>query len=78
VFIIYVVSVLLLSIFLAVQVVPRYGNTNILVYIAICALIGSLSVLGCKGFGLAIKETLQGVRMRIVVALLRPAQATNN
>jgi predicted permease len=66
VFIVYVVSVLLLSIFLAVQVAPRHGHTNILVYITICSLIGSLSVLGCKGFGLAIKETLQGVCARKV------------
>ena len=44
------------------QVAPRYGNSNILVYILICSLIGSLSVLGCKGFGLGIKETIEGKR----------------
>lgn len=37
---------------------PRYGKTNILVYIAICSLIGSLSVMGCKGLGIVIKQTL--------------------
>lgn len=39
---------------------PRYGKTNILVYIAICSLIGSLSVMGCKGLGIVIKQTLRG------------------
>ena len=39
---------------------PRYGKTNIMVYIAICSLIGSLSVMGCKGLGIVIKQTLHG------------------
>ena len=39
---------------------PRYGKTNIMVYIAICSLIGSLSVMGCKGLGIVIKQTLRG------------------
>lgn len=39
---------------------PRFGKTNILVYIAICSLIGSLSVMGCKGLGIVIKQTLHG------------------
>lgn len=39
---------------------PRYGKTNILVYIAICSLIGSLSVMGCKGIGIVLKQTLRG------------------
>jgi len=38
----------------------RYGKTNILVYISICSLIGSLSVMGCKGLGLVIRETAHG------------------
>ena len=39
---------------------PRFGKTNILVYIAICSLIGSLSVMGCKGLGIVIKQTIHG------------------
>ena len=39
---------------------PRHGKTNIMVYIAICSLIGSLSVMGCKGLGIVIKQTLHG------------------
>lgn len=36
---------------------PRYGKVNILVYIAICSLIGSISVMGCKGVGIVLKQT---------------------
>ena len=39
---------------------PRYGKANVMVYIAICSLIGSLSVMGCKGLGIVIKQTLHG------------------
>lgn len=31
-----------------------------MVYTAICSLIGSLSVMGCKGLGIVIKQTLRG------------------
>ena len=36
---------------------PRYGKVNILIYIAICSLIGSISVMGCKGVGIVLKQT---------------------
>ena len=49
-----------LSIYLIFVVAPSYGQTNILVYIAICSLIGSLSVMGCKGLSIAIKLTFMG------------------
>ena len=39
---------------------PRYGKENILVYIAICSLVGSLSVMGCKGLGIVLKQIFQG------------------
>ncbi|XP_065669839.1 magnesium transporter NIPA2 isoform X1 [Hydra vulgaris] len=57
-FIGYTLLVLLISIFLIIYVSPKYGKTNILVYIAICSLFGSLTVSACKGLGIAIKETL--------------------
>lgn len=40
---------------------PRHGHLNPLIYIIVCSLIGSLSVMSCKGLGIAIKETLEGV-----------------
>ncbi|KAJ6858042.1 magnesium transporter NIPA6 [Populus alba x Populus x berolinensis] len=39
---------------------PRYGQTNILVYIGICSVIGSLTVMSIKAIGIAIKLTLEG------------------
>ena len=44
-----------LSVYLIIWVAPQYGQTNILIYIAICSLIGSMSVMGCKGLSIAIK-----------------------
>ena len=32
------------AVFLIIRVVPQYGQTNVMVYIAICSLVGSLSV----------------------------------
>ncbi|CAJ0580897.1 unnamed protein product, partial [Mesorhabditis spiculigera] len=59
-FLLYVVAIILVTIFVIVYVCPRYGHSNILCYISVCSLIGSLSVLSVKGLGLAIKETLSG------------------
>lgn len=39
---------------------PRHGQTNILVYITICSVIGALSVSCVKGLGIAIKEAIGG------------------
>jgi hypothetical protein len=36
--------------------VPRYGNTNVLIYILICSILGSFTVMSCKGLSLGIKE----------------------
>uniref|UniRef100_A0AC35TYY0 Magnesium transporter NIPA2 n=1 Tax=Rhabditophanes sp. KR3021 TaxID=114890 RepID=A0AC35TYY0_9BILA len=59
-FIIYVITVVIITLCLIIYVAPKYGRSNILVYILICSLIGSLSVLSVKGLGLAIKETISG------------------
>lgn len=39
---------------------PRHGQTNILVYITICSVIGALSVSCVKGLGIAIKDAIAG------------------
>lgn len=39
---------------------PAYGQQNILVYICLCSSVGSLTVMSCKGLGLALKETISG------------------
>lgn len=38
---------------------PRYGNTNILIYILICSILGSYTVMSCKGIALGVKEILE-------------------
>ena len=59
-FVTYAVLVVVLAVVLIFVYGPRYGKTNILVYIAICSLIGSLSVMGCKGLGIVLKQTFRG------------------
>uniref|UniRef100_A0A915PF95 Magnesium transporter n=1 Tax=Setaria digitata TaxID=48799 RepID=A0A915PF95_9BILA len=59
-FIFYIVAVIVVSLVMIICVAPRFGHSNILVYIFICSIIGSLSVLSVKGLGLAIKETIGG------------------
>lgn len=42
------------------NVVPRYGRSTPLVYVSICSVVGSVSVMAIKGFGVAVKLTLGG------------------
>ncbi|KAG0582541.1 hypothetical protein M758_3G067100 [Ceratodon purpureus] len=53
----FVVTVVLVLIF---HYVPQFGHTHVMVYIAICSLMGSLSVMSVKALGIAMKLTLQG------------------
>jgi magnesium transporter len=39
---------------------PRYGRTNPLIYVAICSIFGSLSIMAVKGLGIAVKLTFAG------------------
>lgn len=57
-FILFTLICLLLLIFLIVYMVPRYGNTNILIFILICSILGSFTVMSCKGLSLGIKELI--------------------
>lgn len=57
-FLIYVTFVMLTTFVLIAYYAPRYGNSNVLVHILICSLIGSLSVMSCKALGLSIRESL--------------------
>ena len=56
----YCFTVLVFSLVMIYLVVPKYGRTNPTVYISICSLVGSVSVMAIKGFGIAVKLTLQG------------------
>ena len=59
-FLIYITIAILTTFVLITIYAPKYGNTNVLVYVLICSLVGSLSVMSCKALGLGIRETIAG------------------
>ncbi|PCH44819.1 DUF803-domain-containing protein [Wolfiporia cocos MD-104 SS10] len=59
-FMMYCFTVLVFSVIMIYGVVPKYGRSNPLVYISICSLVGSVSVMAIKGFGVAVKLTFAG------------------
>ncbi|KAG7465053.1 hypothetical protein MATL_G00172020 [Megalops atlanticus] len=59
-FIVFAVCVVASSLVLILVAAPRYGQKNVLVYILICSVIGSLSVSCVKGLGIGIKELFGG------------------
>jgi len=56
----YCFSVLVFTLVMIYIVAPRYGRQNPIVYISICSLVGSVSVMAIKGFGVAVKLTFGG------------------
>ena len=54
-FLIYCACVVGLALLLMYRCAPKYGRTHLLVYVLICSLIGSLSVVSCKALGIALK-----------------------
>ncbi|PKA60935.1 hypothetical protein AXF42_Ash006570 [Apostasia shenzhenica] len=60
-FIVYTCLVVFLVTFLIIQSVPRYGQTHMIVYVGICSLMGSLTVMSVKAIGIALKLTIQGM-----------------
>ncbi|KAJ7847454.1 DUF803-domain-containing protein [Mycena olivaceomarginata] len=59
-FLLYCFTVCVFSLFMAYGVAPKHGRTNPLVYISIASLVGSVSVMFVKGFGVALKLTFAG------------------
>nr|XP_010910706.2 probable magnesium transporter NIPA6 [Elaeis guineensis] len=60
-FLLYAASVAAVSLVLMLHCSPRYGQTNIMVYLGICSTIGSLTVMSIKAIGIAIKLTIEGI-----------------
>ncbi|KAG2662947.1 hypothetical protein I3760_16G004800 [Carya illinoinensis] len=59
-FLLYTASAIAVVLVLILYCEPRFGQTNILVYIGVCSIIGSLTVMSIKAVGIAIKLTLEG------------------
>ncbi|PWN43585.1 DUF803-domain-containing protein [Ceraceosorus guamensis] len=59
-FLTYCLFVLGYAIWAIWRLVPIYGKRTPLVYLSICSLVGSVSVMAVKGFGVALKLTLDG------------------
>ncbi|XP_057487985.1 probable magnesium transporter NIPA6 isoform X2 [Actinidia eriantha] len=59
-FLLYTASAIAVVLVLVLYCEPRFGQTNIMVYIGICSVIGSLTVMSIKAIGIAIKLTLEG------------------
>lgn len=56
----YCFTVLVFCLVMIYLVAPRYGRSNPIVYISICSMAGSVSVMAVKGFGVAVKLTFRG------------------
>ncbi|XP_021460528.2 magnesium transporter NIPA2 isoform X1 [Oncorhynchus mykiss] len=59
-FLVFATFVIIVALIFILVVGPRHGQTNIMVYITICSVIGALSVSCVKGLGIAIKEAIAG------------------
>jgi len=59
-YMLYVLIVIMSTLSIIFHFGPVYGKQNILVYICLCSSVGSLTVMSCKGLGLALKETISG------------------
>ena len=77
-FVAYVFGALLLVGVLICWGAPTYGESQVLVYVCICSLMGSLSVVSCKALGVAIKLTFRGSNQLVKPETCVPASASDN
>lgn len=59
-FLTYVGTIFLMCLIIKLVFIPRFGNTNIAVYLLLCSSIGSLTVVFCKGVALGVRESFSG------------------
>ncbi|CAM8968963.1 unnamed protein product [Rhodiola kirilowii] len=64
-FLFYAALVVTVVFILIIHFIPRYGQTHIMVYIGVCSLVGSLSVMSVKALGIAMKLTLSGMNQLV-------------
>lgn len=60
VFVLYTLLVVVLLVILIMWVAPTHGSSNIMVYVAICSLLGSFTVPSSKGLGLVAPDVFGG------------------
>lgn len=65
VFLCYSTIVISASLVLIFCYIPKYGQTNIMFYLGVCSLVGSLSVMSVKALGIALKLTFSGMNQLI-------------
>ncbi|KAJ8661478.1 hypothetical protein O0I10_002744 [Lichtheimia ornata] len=59
-FLVYSILVIITTVLMIWKAVPRWGKTKVMVYVSICSLVGSLSVMAIKAFGIAVRLTIEG------------------
>lgn len=59
-FLLYALAVVTCSFYLIWRVPLEVQTSNVVIYIGVCSMIGSLSVMACKGLSTALKLTLEG------------------
>ncbi|KAF8404214.1 hypothetical protein HHK36_009097 [Tetracentron sinense] len=64
-FLLYAALVIAAVFILVFQFIPQYGQTHIMVYIGVCSLVGSLTVMSVKALGIALKLTFSGTNQLI-------------
>uniref|UniRef100_A0A1J3I9K7 Probable magnesium transporter n=1 Tax=Noccaea caerulescens TaxID=107243 RepID=A0A1J3I9K7_NOCCA len=64
-FLLYAAAVVGAAIILIVQFIPLYGQSHVMVYIGVCSLVGSLSVMSVKALGIALKLTFSGMNQLV-------------
>ncbi|KAG0502647.1 hypothetical protein HPP92_002719 [Vanilla planifolia] len=64
-FLCYAAAVMVSVFVIVVHFIPQYGQTHIMAYIGVCSFIGSLSVMGVKALGIALKLTFSGINQLI-------------
>jgi hypothetical protein len=67
-FLLYCFCVLVFTLTMIYAIAPKFGRSNPLVYISICSLVGSVSIMAIKGFGIAVKLTLGGNNQFIYIS----------
>lgn len=59
-FIVYALLMVGTAVAFMIFLAPKYGTRTVLIYVTICSTLGSFTVMGCKGVGVAIQQTIHG------------------